>query len=237
MAKLEPIRIQKLLSQQGICSRRECEGWIRSQWLKINGKTASLGDRATVNDTFEVKGKPLKLSLGKKINKQVLAFYKPRGVECTLKAEEASQTLADYDFGGRFFSIGRLDKDSHGLLLMTNDGDLANKLAHPRYQKEKEYLVKVDKKITPSFLKLMAGGVEIEGVKTLKCKVDQRENKIFSIILTQGRNRQIRKMCEALGFTVMDLLRIRVGNIFLGEMKAGKWRVLSDVELKGLKKH
>ena len=120
---------------------------------------------------------------------------------------------------------------------MTNDGDLSNKLAHPKYQKEKEYLVKVDKKITSVFLKLMAGGIEIDGVKTLRCKVNQVENKIFTIVLTQGRNRQIRKMCEALGFTVKDLLRIRVGNVFLGEMKPGKWRILSDVELKRSEKN
>ena len=112
MVATEPIRIQKLLSQQGICSRRECEEWIRHQALKINDKVATLGDRATVNDVFELRGNTLKLHREQKIKRQVLAFYKPRGVECTLKQEEASKTLADYNFGGRFFSIGRLDKDS-----------------------------------------------------------------------------------------------------------------------------
>lgn len=230
----EKIRIQKYLSQKGIFSRRECESYIRAKRIAINGELATLGDRVNDTDVIWMDGEAL--AIKKTIERRVLAFYKPVGVESTLKAEYESETLADFDFKGRVFPIGRLDKNSHGLLLMTNDGDLSNRLAHPKYQKEKEYLVVVNKPITGVFLKQMSKGVALRKKKitTKPCVVEKIEDQIFKIVLTEGKNRQIRRMCEELGFEVKDLLRIRIGNCYLGEMKPGRYRVLGEKEIKSL---
>ncbi len=228
------IRIQKFLSQKGLFSRRECESMIRSGRLTIDGSPVKLGDRVDDSSIIGLDGELLEVPTVTK--QKVLAYYKPRGVESTLKKTEGVKTLADIDFGGRFFPIGRLDKDSQGLLLLTNDGDLANYLAHPRYQKSKEYLVVLNKDLTGLFLKKITEGVVIgrKKEKTMACETEKIESRIFKIILKEGRNRQIRKMCEALGYKVLDLLRIRVGSCLLGEMKVGRYRVLSENEIKSL---
>ncbi len=228
----ENIRIQKFLSQKGIFSRRETEKFIREKRIKVNGEIIKLGKKVSEKDIISIDGETIEIK--KRIKKIVIAFYKPRGIESTLKKLIDSKTLADFDFKVRVFPIGRLDKDSQGLLLLTNDGDLANKLAHPRYQKEKEYLVAVDKKITKAFLLKMEKGVFIDKYKTKNCELEQIESKIFKIIMKEGRNRQIRKMCKILGYEVKDLLRIRVGSCKLGELKKGKFRILSKKEIKSL---
>ncbi len=230
----EKTRIQKYLSQKGLFSRRECERYIRSKRIAINGELAVLGDRVNDEDVIWLDGEALEIK--KSIKKRVLAFYKPIGVESTLKANYESKTLADFDFKGRVFPIGRLDKNSHGLLLLTNDGELSNRLMHPKYKKEKEYLVVVNKPITSIFLAQMSKGVFLRQKKftTSPCTIEKIEDHIFRIILTEGKNRQIRRMCEALGFKVKDLLRIRIGNCYLGELKVGKYRVLGEKEIKSL---
>ena len=229
----EKIRIQKFLSQKGICSRRETEALIRQKRITINGNVAQLGDRVNLADHIAVNGSVIHVEA--EVKRVVVAFNKPKGVECTMKLMEGVKTLADYDFKGqRVFPIGRLDKDSHGLLLLTNDGELSNKLMHPKYKKEKEYLVSLNKKIDQSFLKKMAEGVMVGEKLTQPCFCEALDEKILRIILTEGRNRQIRKMAEAFDYRVVDLLRIRMGKILLGELKEGKYRFLSPVEIKSL---
>ncbi len=228
----ENIRIQKFLSQKGIFSRRETEKLIREKRVRVNGEIIKLGKKVSEKDIITVDGEPIEIK--KNIKRRVIAFYKPKGVECTLKKMPDIKTLADFDFKARVFPIGRLDKDSHGLLLLTNDGDLANYLAHPRYQKEKEYLVVVDKDITKLFISNMEKGILIDKFKTKKCKVEYVEPKIFKIIMKEGRNRQIRKMSLSEGYKVKDLLRIRIGNSKLGELKRGNFRILSEKEIKSL---
>lgn len=232
---IEKVRLQKFLSQQGFFSRREAEEMIRKKRLTINGQLATLGDKACMGDIICLDGNCLEFS--KTIKKIVLAFYKPRGVESTWEKDSETRTLADYDFKQRVFNVGRLDKDSHGLLLLTNDGELANQLMHPKYKKEKEYLVVLNKEFDVNFLKKMSNGIVLSKHKTTKkCFVEKVEPKIFRIILTEGQNRQIRRMCESLDYKVLDLLRIRMGKVYLGDLKEGKYRYLSEIEIKGLKK-
>ncbi len=233
MSSSAPIRLQKLLASHGLSSRREAEDLIRKKKITINGQLATLGDRASHEDTIKINGK---LITFKKPKKLILAYHKPEGIECTLAKIKDQKTLADVDFGEvRVFPIGRLDTASRGLLLLTNDGDLANKLMHPRYKHKKEYLVTVNKEIDPKALKKMESGIQINGKTTKKCETELLKPKSFRIVLTEGRNRQIRKMCEFFGWQVRDLIRIRVEKIKLGELPAGKWRVLSQTEMKSLR--
>ncbi len=221
----EKIRVQKYLSQKGLFSRRQVEDFIRKRRLRINGDIAQLGDRVSDDDIILLDKKPLEIP--KEVKSIVLAFYKPKGVETTLKLLEESHTLADFDFGvGRVFPIGRLDKDSHGLLLLTNDGDLANKLMHPRYQKSKEYLVSLHKNIDQEFCSKIESGMEIDDKMTAPCQCEKIDNSIVKITLTEGRNRQIRRMCGRLGYEVVDLLRVKFGDVELGSLKPGMWKVI-----------
>lgn len=229
----EKIRLQKFLSQKGLFSRREGEQMIRQKRLTINGKLATLGDRVNEEDQIFLDGVYLEFS--KKIKRVVIAFFKPRGVECTWEKNPEQKTLADFDFRQRVFNVGRLDKDSHGILLLTNNGELANQLMHPKYRKEKEYLVVTSKDFEENFIKKMSQGIEIAPRKITKpCFVEKVEPKIFRIVLKEGKNRQIRKMCEKLGYKVVDLLRIRMGKIYLGDLKEGRFRFLSEPEIKSL---
>lgn len=222
-------RIQKFLSEQGICSRREAEELIKKGEIFVNDKKATLGDKVDGTESIKVGTQTITTKTPKRV---VLAFNKPQGVESTLKNEHGGKTLADFDFHQRVFPIGRLDKDSRGLLLLTNDGELGNKLAHPRYQHKKEYLVSIDKKLTLGIIKkLSSGNITIDEKNILPCKVEQVTEQVFSIILKEGKNRQIRKMCEACDLQVKDLLRIRVGRINLDEIKPGKFRFLSEEEI------
>ncbi|MCF7918251.1 rRNA pseudouridine synthase, partial [Candidatus Gracilibacteria bacterium] len=218
----------------GVCSRRHAEDLIRAGRIFMNGKKALLGDKTSGKEDVLVDGKKIQI---KHLKKKVIAFYKPRGVECTLSPNRGAITLLDFDFGSeRIFPIGRLDKDSHGLLLLTNDGDLGNALAHPSFEQEKEYLVVIKGIVTEDILKKLKAGIIVNGKQTVPCHIEGVGKEIFRFILHEGRNRQIRKMCEAVGLEVKDLLRIRVGNVSLGEMREGKWRILSDREVETLKK-
>jgi pseudouridine synthase len=229
------IRLQKYLSQQGICSRRQAEDCIRSRKVLVNQKIASLGDK--VDGTEEILFDGKKIPHRQKKTK-VLIFYKPKGVECTLNSNRGGKTLRDFDFGAdRVFPVGRLDKDSHGLLFLTNDGDLANILAHPRFEHEKEYLVVVRGCITPQILQKLSNGIDIEGKKTAPCIVEQEKNEVLRFVLREGRNRQIRRMCELVGLEVKDLLRVRIENIWLNTLKEGRWRKANEMELSLLKKN
>ncbi|PID69946.1 23S rRNA pseudouridine synthase F [bacterium DOLZORAL124_38_8] len=220
---MEPIRLQKFLAQQGFGSRRNAEQLISDKKVIINGTVAQLGDKVQGNERIFVEGKKVKPI---KHKKKIVAFYKPVGVECTMKSSAETETLADFDFGFfPVFPVGRLDKDSQGLLLMTNDGDLANKLMHPRYHHEKEYVVSVNKEVTTQQIEQLGNGsLKIDGKKVNPAQIKPISPTVFSIILTEGRNRQIRRMCQAVGLKVIDLLRIRIEKTHLGSLKPGKKR-------------
>ncbi len=234
---MEPVRIQKYLASIGIGSRRSIEKMMTEGKIKINGKKPKLGDKVTNRDRITVEGKRIKHIPQ---TKRFIAFHKPKGVESTMQKSENTKTLRNFDFGEeRMYPVGRLDKNSRGLILMTNDGDLANQLTHPRYEHEKEYIVKVDKRVTPIILdQLSKGTLHIGGKTVKKAEVEKLDTNVFSIILKEGRNRQIRKMCTALNLEVKDLLRVRIANIELKDLKPGEFRELKkeDVIVSGKKK-
>jgi len=229
------MRLQRFLSNVGFCSKRQAEKYIRAGKILVNGKTAVIGDEVSGNEDIVVDGQPLLVKESPR--KKVLVFYKPKGVECSLTSYGGVQTLLDFDFGAdRVFPIGRLDRDSHGLLLLTNDGALGNSLARPSLEHEEEYVVVVKGEVTSGILVQLAQGISLEKKKTVPCIVEQIEDNMLRFILHDGRNRQIRKMCEAAGLQVDDLMRVRVGRIVLQELKEGEWRVLNDAEFQALKK-
>jgi len=231
--KTDGVRLQKYLSEQGVCSRREGEDLIRNRRVKLNGEVATLGDKVKPGDVVLVNGN-LKLTAGKP-KRVMLAFHKPQGVETTFRSFDGGRSLQDFDFGDvRVFPVGRLDKASRGLLLMTNDGDLANTLMHPKYGHEKEYIVTTNRDIKPEDLKQMEQGIKIETGMTYPCKTEQVFQKAFKIILKEGKKRQIRRMSQALGYKVLDLLRVRFENVKLGELKPGKYRHLTETEIAGI---
>lgn len=228
------IRLQKFLSQQGVCSRREAENLISSGKIIINGTPATLGDRVDGSETILISGKKLQVREPEKI---VLAWNKPMGVEVTFENLHGGKTLKSFDFGPeRVVPIGRLDKESHGLILLTNDGDLCNFLAHPRYVHDKEYIVCVNRDIKSTDLELLrSGNIKLEGKPVKSCRVEKLGSRSFKIILEEGRNRQIRKMSEACEMRVRDLKRVRVKNIKLEKLREGEWRKLSEKEVAGLR--
>lgn len=224
------IRLNKYLSDSGICSRREADRLIEAGRVKVNGSIPQIGLKISKNDTVLVDNKPV--SFEEKLI--LLAVNKPEGIECTTDKSNPNNIIDFLSYPKKIFYIGRLDKDSHGLLLMTNDGDLANKIAKSVNHHEKEYIVKVNKKITPDFIKKMENGVEILDTVTRKCKVTKMDDNTFNIILTQGLNRQIRRMCEVLGYKVISLKRIRIMNIRLGSLAKGTYRNVTESEIKKL---
>lgn len=230
---MEQIRLNKYLAQCGVCSRREADRLIEAGKVQVNGSVATMGQ--TVDGTEEIKvGK--KIISGPKEN-VVLAYYKPIGVTCTEKDPHAEQKITDMiKYKTRVTYAGRLDKDSEGLILLTNDGDLINAMMRGANRHEKEYVVKVDKEITPDFIKKMSDGVYLKelDVTTRKCSVVQTGKFTFEIILTQGLNRQIRRMCKELGFQVKSLKRIRIMNISLENLKYGTYREVTGEELEQL---
>lgn len=230
------IRLNKYLSEAGVCSRREADRLIESGIVTVDGKTAAPGMK--VEDGQEVRvGKKVVKS---KTKKTVLAVYKPAGIVCTEDKREKKNIIRFLNYPVRITYAGRLDKDSEGLLIMTNDGDLINGMMRARYAHEKEYKVKVNKEITPEFIEKMSRGVHIRDKEknldavTRPCTVKKTGKYTFSIILTQGLNRQIRRMCEALGYKVDVLKRIRIMNVELGNLKPGQVRELTEQELKEL---
>ncbi len=227
------MRINKYISETGICSRREADQWIEEKRVTINGVVAKLGSTVDSGDDVRVDGKPL----GKKSKSVYIALNKPVGITCTTEKHVKGNIVDFVNHPQRIFPIGRLDKDSQGLILLTNDGDIVNKILRAENNNEKEYIVTVNKAITPEFIKGMSSGVRILGTKTKPCKVTQINERMFRIILTQGLNRQIRRMCQALGYSVTKLKRIRIMNIKLKDLEIGQWRNITKEEFEELNKN
>ena len=224
-------RLNKAISDSGYCSRRQADKFIEQGLVTINDQPASLGDRAMPNDIIKVKN----ITINKNEQLVYIALNKPVGITCTTDRRVEGNVVDFINHKERIFHIGRLDKPSEGLLLLTNDGDIVNKILRAGNQHEKEYVVKVDRRITDSFIKRMQSGVPILDTVTKKCKVEKIGRFVFKITLIQGLNRQIRRMCEHLGYEVETLKRERIMNIELGRLPKGKWRYLTEKELKDLK--
>ena len=223
----EGIRLNKFISEAGIASRRAADRMVEEGRITINGRVAVVGDKVTDGDSVEVDGRPVT----REEEDIILVFNKPRGITCTSNPDDASNVIDFIDYPKRIYSIGRLDKASDGLLLMTNNGELANQVMRSRAEHEKEYVVKVDRSITEGFLKGMANGVPIlDGRITKKCFIEKLDDKRFRIILRQGLNRQIRRMCEYFGYNVKRLTRVRVMNIELGDLPKGTYREITSEE-------
>ena len=220
------LRINKFISETGVCSRREADKWVTQGRVTINGMKAELGSQAELGDDVRVDGRPL----GVQKKHVYIALHKPVGITSTTERHIKGNIVDFVGHKERIFPIGRLDKDSEGLILMTNDGDVVNPILRSEGKHEKEYVVTVDKPVTESFLTGMSRGVHILGSMTLPCKVKRIGTSSFNIILTEGRNRQIRRMCEAFGYKVLRLKRIRIMNILLGDLPKGKWRDLTEDE-------
>lgn len=221
------ISLNKYISSTGICSRREANVIIEEKRVTINNKVAKLGNRVFEGDIVRVDNKLLK----PKPEPIYIALNKPVGIVCTTDQKERKNIIRFINYNERLFPIGRLDKPSEGLIFLTNDGDIVNKILRAGNNHEKEYIVTVDNKINDRFIKRMSNGIPILGTKTKKCEVTQINEKSFKIILTQGLNRQIRRMCEYLGYNVTRLIRTRIMNVELANLKSGKWRKLSKVEI------
>lgn len=228
----ELMRLNKYISQTGVCSRRVADQWIDSGRVKVNGVMPELGLKVSDDDVVTVDGKPLKV----KPETVYIAFNKPVGITSTTDLKDPCNMIDYLDYPDRIFHIGRLDKDSEGLIFLTNDGDIVNKILRAENNHEKEYIVTVDKTISDKFIKDMASGVKILDTVTLPCFVEKINKKTFKIILTQGLNRQIRRMCETLGYEVVRLKRIRIMNVLLDGIPYGKWRYFTDNELNEINK-
>jgi 23S rRNA pseudouridine2604 synthase len=229
MEEKSSTRINKFLSETGYCSRREADKLIAEGRIKINGEVAQLGSKIFSGDVVHVDGKLLTKSSEKFV---YMAFNKPRGIVCTTDTANEKDNIIDYiNYPERIFPIGRLDKDSEGLILLTSDGDIVNKILRARNNHEKEYIVQVNRIITADFISKMSSGIPILDTVTNKCFVEKIDDHTFKIILTQGLNRQIRRMCEYLDYKVVRLKRTRIMNIHL-DVAVGKWRNLTDNELK-----
>lgn len=228
---MEKIRINKYLSEVGYCSRRAADKLLEEGRIKINGQVPEMGTKVSDEDVVEVDGKPIRESQEKPV---YIAFNKPVGIVCTTDTKRERDNIIEYiNHPQRIFPIGRLDKPSEGLILLTNDGDIVNKILRSKNNNEKEYLVRVDKPINPKFLEKMRNGVPILDTVTKKCEVEKINDMTFRIVLTQGLNRQIRRMCEFLGYEVKKLKRIRIMNIKL-DIPLGKWRDLTPEEFSTL---
>lgn len=233
------MRLNNYISSSGICSRREADKWIKEKKVKVNGKLADIGTKVSEDDVVEVMGKTVR----PKPNKVYIAFNKPVGITCTTERHIKGNIVDFINHKERIFPIGRLDKDSQGLILLTNDGFIVNEILREENNHEKDYIVTVDKPIIKSFLVSMSKGVKIfnpvqkKYVITKSCKVEKINDKTFKITLSQGLNRQIRRMCEVLGYKVIRLKRVRIMNIKLNGIPEGTYRNLSEEELKILKEH
>ncbi|RAJ15616.1 23S rRNA pseudouridine(2604) synthase RluF [Arenibacter echinorum] len=228
MKEKEATRINKFLSEMGYCSRRAADKLIDQGRVTINGKVPEMGTKITLDDEVRVDGELISEPQEKPV---YIAFNKPIGIVCTTDTRVEKDNIIDFiNYPSRIFPIGRLDKPSEGLILLTNDGDIVNKILRARNKHQKEYIVTVDRPITKAFLEKMANGVPILDRVTRKCEIEQIDKFQFRIILTQGLNRQIRRMCEYLGYNVTALKRIRIMNIQL-DVPVGKWRYLSEKEL------
>jgi len=225
------MRVNKLLSNYGYCSRKEASRLIEDGRVKVNGSISIPGQWVEEEDLILLDDVPVEPK-----ERIYLALNKPAGITCTAEKSAAGNIIDFMDYGDFIFPVGRLDKDSQGLILMTNDGELANRILESDNEYEKEYLVTVDRGFDDSFMEGMSAGVDILGVRTKECRVNRVSGDTFSITLTQGLNRQIRRMSRAFGYTVVRLERIRILNVSLEGIEYGKWRKLTEEEISGLKK-
>ncbi|MBO3445300.1 pseudouridine synthase [Clostridium sp. CCUG 7971] len=230
------MRLNNYISSTGICSRREADKLIQSKKVLINGKMAQIGQVVNPGDVVKVNGK----ILHQKKNDVYIALNKPVGITCTTERHIKGNIIDYINYPERIFPVGRLDKPSEGLIILTNDGDIVNKILRSENNHEKEYVVTVNKNITPEFINNMSNGVRIfnpvnkKYVITKKCSVTKLNNRTFKIVLTQGYNRQIRRMCEAFNYEVQKLKRVRIMDLTLNGIAPGKWRRLTPQEVKGL---
>jgi 23S rRNA pseudouridine2604 synthase len=229
----DSVRINKAISDSGYCSRRKADTLIEQGKVTINGMVATLGDRAMPEDEVRVEGK----LITENENLVYIKLNKPVGITCTTDRRVEGNVVDFINHKERIFHVGRLDKPSEGLLLMTNDGDIVNKILRAGNDHEKEYIVRVDRPVTQDFVLRMGSGIYLEELQTTtkRCEVEQLSRFMFRIVLVQGLNRQIRRMCEYLGYEVVSLKRIRIMNIGLEDLKVGEWRNLTAKELQGLK--
>ena len=223
---MEHIRLNKFLSDAGVCSRREADRLAEQGLITVDGETAVVGMKIHPDAQVKVRGKRIK----KEEEKVLLAFHKPAGVVCTAEKREKNNVIDYLNYPLRIYPVGRLDKDSTGRLLLTNDGELVNKIMRAGNYHEKEYIVRVNRPLTEEFCRKMASGVPILDTVTRTCQVEPVDEMTFRIVLTQGLNRQIRRMCEALGYRVIALKRVRIMNIKLGDLKEGAWRRVEGKE-------
>ena len=226
----DEIRINKFLSESGVCSRREADRYITEGKVKIDGIIAEMGSKVTKDSVVTFLDKPIK----REEKLVLIAFNKPEGIVCTTDQKEPDNIIDFIKYGMRIYPIGRLDKDSEGLILLTNDGNIVNKILRAEHQHEKEYVVRVNKEITAEFIQGMSTGVPILDTVTNPCKVTQIDKYTFNIVLTQGLNRQIRRMCEYFEYRVVRLTRIRIMNIQLGRLKTGDYRNVTEKEIEEL---
>jgi 23S rRNA pseudouridine2604 synthase len=229
----EAIRINRFFTEHGVCSRRAADKYVDAGRVKINGVVAVHGATVKSGDKVQLDGKPIAVSTKRPV---VLAYHKRPGIECTSDKRVPENIIDAVGYHERIFHVGRLDKFSEGLILLTNRGELVNQILRARGKHEKEYLVEVDVPVSEESLRRMRNGMVIQGRRTLPCKVQRMGACTFRIILTEGRNRQIRRMCEAEDLRVRRLLRVRVMNIELGTLRPGRWRRLRDDELSKLEK-
>jgi 23S rRNA pseudouridine2604 synthase len=224
------VRLNKYISETGACSRREADKWIEAGRVSLNGQPATLGTQVVEGDEVRVDGN----LIGVKKKQVYIALNKPVGIICTTEVHIEDNIIDHVDFPERIFPVGRLDRDSEGLILLTNNGDIVNEILRSENNHEKEYVVTVDRPITDLSLRMLAAGVKIMGELTKPSKVTRVNAQSFRIILTQGLNRQIRRMCSALGYKAQRLQRVRIMNIHLGNLRPGQWRHLTPAERAGL---
>lgn len=221
-------RLNKFITDSGYCSRREADAYIEQGRVTVNGVDATIGSSVNEGDIVEVDGE----RVGRKPKRfSYIVLNKPEGITCTTDRSDKTNIVDFINYKERIFPVGRLDKDSSGLIILTNNGDIVNKILRAGNNNPKEYIVTVDKPITGDFVKQMSSGVKILGVKTKPCEVIKRDHNTFTIFLTQGLNRQIRRMCHTLGYGVVSLKRVRVMNITLGALEVGSWRYFTQPEI------
>ncbi len=225
-------RLNKFISESGFCSRREADRMVEQGRVRVNGAIPELGMKVSTEDEITIDGTPLNA----KPDSVYIAFNKPIGITCTTDTHIKGNIVDFLNYPSRIFHIGRLDKPSEGLIFLTNDGDIVNKILRAGNNHEKEYIVTVDRQITPEFIRIMSEGIPILDTVTKKCFVKMESKFVFRIILTQGLNRQIRRMCEVLNYEVVKLKRVRIMNISLDGIKTGEWRYLTKPEVDAINK-
>jgi len=223
----DSVSLNKFISDSGFCSRRDADLYIEQGRVSINGREAKKGNRVHAGAVVEVDGEPLR----KKVKTIYMAFHKPVGVTSTTDTKDRTNMVSFINHPQRIFPVGRLDKESEGLIFLTNDGNIVNKILRAGNRHEKEYIVTVDKPVSTDFIRQMSEGVQISGELTLPCKVSQEGKSVFRITLVQGLNRQIRRMSETLGYRVVKLVRVRIMNVRLGKLPPGHWRYLTEEEI------